>query len=487
MNAGLRPSPADDGPQPASYAVGAATVVLSALAGGMAWGIRGQYGHETGAMLAGLLVSAVAAMLSCSGQSGPATLRAMAWCTIAMGFGGSETYGQTIGLTQDPALLHNHAAWRWGMLGLAIKGSVWIGFAGVFLGMGLSGRRYTARDLLPLMLSLPVLYLAGVGLLNSPYDPAHRQLPSLYFSADWFWQPDAELKPRYECWGGLWLALIGVLVWARLWHGDRLAARLGLAGIIGGALGFPGGQCLQSLHAWQPELVQSVVGKSLDSLINWWNLMEITFGATMGAALGLAAWLNRHLIRPQLPDTRDAPVWLSTLLLALHLALLSVSEFGAVPVVDAVYGLGLCMGIIPMVAVTLSRWWASALLLPVLFLPLAGKTLRRMVYQSEHVAAEWGWLLYFALPMLLAVIAAWRLQAQAGRGLPGEQLACRCLLWGAWLSFALNFAFFDFPWPWQPWTGRTPSALVFVVCLTGLSGAALRVWYRGLPPAVSRS
>ena len=30
-------------------------VVVAAAAGGMGWGIRGQYGHETGAMMAGLL------------------------------------------------------------------------------------------------------------------------------------------------------------------------------------------------------------------------------------------------------------------------------------------------------------------------------------------------------------------------------------------------------------------------------------------------
>ena len=40
------------------------------------------------------------------------------------------TYGQTIGLTQDEALIGNWAALRWGLLGLFIKGAVWIGFAG---------------------------------------------------------------------------------------------------------------------------------------------------------------------------------------------------------------------------------------------------------------------------------------------------------------------------------------------------------------------
>jgi len=30
-------------------------MLFTALAGGMGWGIRGQYGHETGAMLAGFI------------------------------------------------------------------------------------------------------------------------------------------------------------------------------------------------------------------------------------------------------------------------------------------------------------------------------------------------------------------------------------------------------------------------------------------------
>ena len=40
-------------------------VLFAALAGGMGWGIRGQYGHETGAMNAGVMVSLVLAYLLC--------------------------------------------------------------------------------------------------------------------------------------------------------------------------------------------------------------------------------------------------------------------------------------------------------------------------------------------------------------------------------------------------------------------------------------
>jgi hypothetical protein len=40
-------------------------VLFGAMAGGMAWGIRGQYGHETGAMIAGLLVGLTLTFLLC--------------------------------------------------------------------------------------------------------------------------------------------------------------------------------------------------------------------------------------------------------------------------------------------------------------------------------------------------------------------------------------------------------------------------------------
>ena len=64
--------------------------------------------------------------------------RAVALAIVAMGIGGSMTYGETVGLTHDQPLVGNVEALRWGMLGLAIKGGIWISFFGLFLGMGLS-------------------------------------------------------------------------------------------------------------------------------------------------------------------------------------------------------------------------------------------------------------------------------------------------------------------------------------------------------------
>jgi len=120
------------------------TLVLCAAAGGMGWGIRGQYGHETGAMIAGLLVALVIGLLFCRGQTSLFAARVAALTAIGIGFGGAMTYGQTVGLSHDPQFNGNWEALRWGMLGLAVIGGIWVGFAGVLLGMGLGGKRYSS-------------------------------------------------------------------------------------------------------------------------------------------------------------------------------------------------------------------------------------------------------------------------------------------------------------------------------------------------------
>jgi hypothetical protein len=110
----------------------AKSILLTAMAGAMGWGIRGQYGHETGAMIAGVLVSLVLVFLHCPQTASLRAARAVAFGTIAMGIGGSMTYGQTIGLTQNPEVIGNWAAWRWGMLGLGIKARSGLASPGCF-------------------------------------------------------------------------------------------------------------------------------------------------------------------------------------------------------------------------------------------------------------------------------------------------------------------------------------------------------------------
>lgn len=463
-------------------------MLFAALAGGMAWGIRGQYGHETGAMMAGLLVSLVLTFLLCPGAAWHSTARAVALCTIAMGFGGSMTYGQTVGLTHDPDIVGNWGPLWWGFFGLAIKGGLWIGFAGVFLGMGLGGVKYRAAEMLFLMLAALGAYYIGVRILNYPFNPAEKQLPYFYFSDDWRWEPNKDLEPRREMWGGLLFALTTVIVYASAWRKDRLARNMAFWGILGGVLGFPIGQSLQAYHAWNPEIFDRGIWENLDNYMNWWNHMETTFGAIMGACLGLGLWLNRNKINLAPVDERDEIVLpLGILLLAIHIPMLAAVEFLAIRQVDALYDLGLIMGIIPLVCVAGTRWWPYLVIFPIILIPIAGKTLRNLGYEQEAIGITAGWIVYVVIPLTIAVAAAFYYLVRSADGKPARAFTGPALLIMAWMFFLLNYAFFRFPFPWAEWTRRTPNGIVFTICVLGLTAMVLVHRWRIVSTEVSSS
>ena len=70
---------------------------------------------------------------------------------------------------------------------------------------------------------------------------------------------------------------------------------------------------------------------------------------------------------------------------------------------------------------------------------------------------------------------------QVNRRIGGREFARRALLINAWLYFGLNYAFFNFPWPWQKWTSRTPNEIAFAVCVVGLTIACITLGRRGQP------
>ncbi|MCB9770072.1 MAG: hypothetical protein H6752_17875 [Candidatus Omnitrophica bacterium] len=450
-------------------------VLLSALAGGMAWGIRGQYGHETGAMIAGLLVSLVLVFLLCPKNISSLTMvRAAAWGTVAMGVGGSMTYGQTLGLTQNGPVIGNWEALRWGLLGCAIKGGIWIGFAGAFLGMGLSKIKYRPKEMWVLMLALIGAYYIGLSLMNRPYNPATGEVPHFYFSEYSYFYPDKEVSPRHESWGGLLFALLTLIAYIRWQRKDRLAFNMALWGILGGALGFPGGQSLQAYHVWNPEVFDRGIWVELDQYMNWWNNMETTFGTIMGAVLGLGLWLNRHMIQPEVCDEEDnLPSWGEGSLLAIHLILLVLVEFSSVDAVDRAYDLGLIMIAIPVVAIVGGRFWPYLQILPLILIPIAGKTLKNLSYDTQDVGVVLGWLLFVVIPLAITLLVAVLEIRKPETQRNGHAFIRWTLLLNAWIYFLLNYAFFRLPWPWAEWTGRTPNGIVFTICLFGITLAAL--------------
>lgn len=460
-----------------------AIVACGGLAGGLGWGIRGQYGHESGAMIAGLLVTTVIAIGYLRHLPSLRVARAMAIATVAIGIGGSMTYGQTIGLTHDVDMVGNWHALRWGMLGLAIKGSIWIGFCGMMLGHALSGRLLGPLKLIVLLAAMWGLFQLGVWLINQPYDPAKRLLPQFYFSADWYWRPQAgpELKPRREVWGGLGLALILSALAVRFFAGDRLAMRMTAWGMLGGALGFPAGQCFQAYHAWNREQFRISALLEWDRVINWWNVMETSFGFIMGVCLTLGIALNRNLIagysstsptlEPAVPTSappfRVAAIF-EGLLLAIHVGLLICSELIAGGPFRW-YSDGLIMAVIPLWAIAIGRVWPYFLLLPVTVIPIAGKTFRQMVIQEHLVSLPVGVVAFLVLPMLITFLLALWWSRPSLQERSSVTFTPWLLLVSTWIYFGLNFAFFQFPFPWSTWTTRTPNAIFYFIAAVSLT------------------
>jgi hypothetical protein len=449
-------------------------IIATAAAGGLGWGIRGQYGHETGAMLAGVLVALTLVHLFCPRAKSLTAARAVALCALGISLGGSETYGQTVGLTHDAELVGNWAALRWGLLGLALKGGLWISFGGAMLGMGLGNRTYRIAEIIGLLIAMMLAIFLGNYLLNTPFDPASRQLPRFYFSDAWYWEPNADLEPRREQWGGLLAALIVLVAYVGAVRKDWLAVRLAAWGFLGGALGFPGGQCLQAYHAWNVESFRDGWFATLEPHMNWWNFMETTFGAVFGAVLALGLWLNRKLIAAE--ETEPARVLslpVEWILVAIHVPILTAWNFISLAPLDAVADHALPMIAIPLVGVIGGRIWPYLLSLPIVALPIAGKTLRQLSYYEPTIPPLAGWFVYVVVPLLVVTAAALVLARQWNRRPSALVFSRWALLLTTWLYFGLNYAFFQFPWPWQPWTGRTPNAIVFAVCTVILTLVAL--------------
>ncbi|SIO23324.1 hypothetical protein SAMN05444166_3137 [Singulisphaera sp. GP187] len=471
----FNPSPGDVGSRGSGLELLRA-VVLGAMAGGLGWGIRGQYGHETGAMIAGVLIGFVLVLLFIPRATSLQGARAVALTAVGIAFGGSMTYGQTVGLTHNPFFVGNWAALRWGMLGLFLKGGIWFGFAGAFLGIGLSGKRWRPCEMLRLLVAMMGLILVGVRVLNRPFDPAHRILPPLYFSFDWYWQPNAgaELKPRPEVWGGLLFALAGLTAYAQWVRRDRLARNLTAVGFLAGGLGFSLGQCIQAFHGWNREMFQSGVLQTVETYTNWWNMMETTFGAIGGGGLALGLWWNRRLILEEASGDQVSisPPW-EFVMVAAHLILLVGAEFHLIPGLDYFLAFGPCMAVVALPGIVGGRYWPSLFALPIVAVPIAGKTLLALSYKEQVVSRPLGWGLLVALPLGLTLWVAFWLVRRGRAGQSAARSAATGLLLTTWLYFALNFAFFRWPWPWAEWTMRTPNALIFAVCAVGLTTAAV--------------
>ena len=231
--------------------------MLGAVTMSLGWGLRGSIGGGSlGAMIPGAMIGLVLClMLGRQSDSG----LIVAFAAIGVGFGGQETYGQTVGLSLQPDTF-----W-WAILGFVIKGAAWGLLGGAFIGLALDRPHYTNRQLLAGFVIMVIGTWLGWRYLNNP--------KLIYFS-------NRLDQPREELWAGLWLGGLLLLAWLR----SRVPSMFALYGAIGGGIGFGVGASLQPMGraVW--------AGMPL----GWWKAMELTFGALLGLAYVLCAWSLRQ-------------------------------------------------------------------------------------------------------------------------------------------------------------------------------------------------
>ncbi len=228
--------------------------LIPVLAMWIGWGIRGQLGHWTGAMIPGALLGLALSFLLKGKQFSPGLLAGLA--AAGYGFGAAQTTLQTAGFLRGTN--HDHVV-RLGIAlpGLAIKGGLWAMFAGAGVGLALAARHYHKRDIVAGLLLLIATFYAGWWVIDRP--------KLIYLSVD-----------RPEIWGGLLVGGIVFLVWITVRGHTRIPLTVALYAAAAGGIGYPIAVSLAAAGMRYSHIHQ-----------DWWKLAETTFGAFMGTGIAL--------------------------------------------------------------------------------------------------------------------------------------------------------------------------------------------------------
>ena len=313
--------------------LGPAGIVLSALAMSVGWGLRGDYGHEAGAMVPGALLG----LSICLASGRPDWWRRstiMAFCgAVGWAFGGQMSYGVVVGYTAASSLPDV----AYGYASLFLIGGLWAGIGSAILALSVTQRRsylesfagplvalwlvWFAMDLSGLtgwlaetwylndtdwFAALSALLVAGLYAAIVP-----RSRPACIFIillAGGWWAGYIVLTgllglhmtpPRSDNWSGC-VGLFVAIVLYLVRKNNRVALTVTLCGFLAGGIGFALGDFVNMLGRaqWGP------IGR-LTSLqgLDYWKWMEQLFGLVMGIGVGLV-FLRR--VRPKLaPPAED--------------------------------------------------------------------------------------------------------------------------------------------------------------------------------------
>ncbi len=222
-----------------------------ALAVGLGWGIRGDFGHLIGAMYPGACLALGLAYVSRQRSLFLWMPVIAALSAIGIGSGGTMSYGILHGYAQSDTFIN----YSYGFLTLFLQGAAWGTFGGAMVGLVLEREPMKTGQWLGLIGSV----LAGgwfaslivVTWLGFDINPPRNNTSITFFGAA--------------------LAQLVWLAWNRKWSGFRG----GLLGYLGFGLGMSGGRLLGNIA----NVLQTT---SLDFTINHWNVMEVSCGLIGG-------------------------------------------------------------------------------------------------------------------------------------------------------------------------------------------------------------
>jgi hypothetical protein len=314
-------------------------VALAALAMSVGWGFRGDYGHESGAILPGALLGLAIAMASGRPDWQQRSTLIALFCGLGWAIGGQMSYGIVIGYTAGDTL----ANVAYGFACLFAIGALWGGIGGAALGVSLTWSRQQLGQFAWPLIFIGVAWFA-LDISGRTEQWTEQYLTPVYhrwapFDVDWIAAASAlaislvaaavpqcrraalvialmslgwllgfvllvdvaglrMTPPRSDNWAGCVGMLLALVIWL---IATRQFAVLLLvsAGMLAGGFGFAIGDFWHMLGrakwgpigGWQPLAVQ-----------NYWKWMEQFFGLLMGfgVALGITA-----LIRAPLEPAQD--------------------------------------------------------------------------------------------------------------------------------------------------------------------------------------
>lgn len=240
-------------------------IILVGIAFGTAWAIRGQFGHEPGAAMAGIIGGAALLLAAGRKEWYNKMLPVIASAAIGWGTTGMISYGMVVGYCRAGDWLNS----TYGFLSLFVIGALFGLIGGGLVGLSLnstSARRVNWPAL--------VAEMSAGGLI------------AYYFLIE-----QIELlmtPPRSEAWA-ICFGAGAAMVWHMVRNGYTPALRVAFYAMLGGGFGFSFGNFLQ------------IAGNVLKIPFNMWNVMEYNIGFWGGSGMAYGVFTSVW------PEDKEAP------------------------------------------------------------------------------------------------------------------------------------------------------------------------------------